>query len=238
MGAFWTREQCRPGDLRLVARQTELTDSKSVVRLQWPCRSRRKKSHYREIQEEPRLQVKSGHRVIGSRHGCFRAYGRYQCADAVKHGSATATTAVHLYKIQAIAGRRPEMKTIADWCSLIVTVKTIKAGARGGQLIGGLIPGGSIPASVAATAAKSKVKLTYTNVVYATSAAIHWRAFQEQALGRSFGETGGAIGPASEIFWEIFTKRGLTRLLGNYDIAGLVHEPAGWEALADKLLLI
>lgn len=159
-------------------------------------------------------------------------------ADALKHGSATATTAVHLYKIQAIAKSNPKSKTIADWCSLIITVKTIKAKARGGQLIGGLIPGGSIPASVTATAAKSKVKLTYTNVVYATAAAIHWRAFQEQALGRSFGGTGGATGPGSEIYWEIFTKRGLTRLLGNYDIAGLVHEPAGWEALADKLLLI
>lgn len=158
--------------------------------------------------------------------------------DVVTHGNATATTSIHLLKIQAIAKRKRESKTIADWCSLISTVKGIKAAARGGQLVGGLIPGGSIPTSVAATVAKSGVKLRYTNVIYYTAAAIHWRAFQEQALGRSFGGTGGSIGPGSEIFWEIFTKRGLTRLLGNYDIAGLVQEPAGWEALADKLLLI
>lgn len=160
-------------------------------------------------------------------------------AGTVMHGNATATTSVHLLKIQAIAKRKRESRTIADWCSLICTVKAIKAATRGGQLIGGLIPGGSIPTTVAATVAKSGVKLTYTNVVYTTAAAIHWRAFQEQAIsgGRGMG-TGGAIGPGSEIFWEIFTKRGLTRLLGNYDIAGLVREPAGWEALADKLLLI
>jgi hypothetical protein len=30
----------------------------------------------------------------------------------------------------------------------------------------------------------------------------------------------------------------MTVLLGNYDIAQLIQEPAGWEPLADKLLLI
>ena len=49
---------------------------------------------------------------------------------------------------------------------------------------------------------------------------------------------GGGVGPASRIYWEIFTRRGLTRLLGQYDIAQLVKEPCGWEALTDKLLLM
>ncbi|WP_419730310.1 hypothetical protein [Lichenicola sp.] len=53
------------------------------------------------------------------------------------------------------------------------------------------------------------------------------------------GSRGGAgAGPASGIFWEIFTKRGATRAFGKYDIQALVKEPAGWMALADKLLLI
>ena len=53
------------------------------------------------------------------------------------------------------------------------------------------------------------------------------------------GTRGGAgAGPASGIFWEIFTKRGATRAFGKYDIQALVKEPAGWMALADKLLLI
>ncbi len=50
--------------------------------------------------------------------------------------------------------------------------------------------------------------------------------------------TGPKAGPASTIFWEIFTKRGATRLLGAYDVAALVREPAGWMALGDKLMLI
>ena len=49
---------------------------------------------------------------------------------------------------------------------------------------------------------------------------------------------GPAAGPASRIFWEIFAKRGATRLLGACDVAALVREPAGWMALGDKLMLI
>ncbi len=156
-------------------------------------------------------------------------------ASTVMHGNATATTGLHMIKISAIAKSYPQSKTIGDWCDLVMRVKAAKAGIRGGQLIGGLIPGGSIPTQVAATVAKAGVKLTFTNTIYYTAAAIHWRAFQEQAISHG---RGGKIGPGSRIFWEIFTKRGMTALLGQYDIAGLIREPAGWEALADKLLLI
>ena len=51
-------------------------------------------------------------------------------------------------------------------------------------------------------------------------------------------DTGGSVGPASRIVWELFTKRGITRILGAYDIAAIVNEPAGWMAINDKLLLI
>ncbi|MBE7210245.1 MAG: hypothetical protein INR65_04435 [Gluconacetobacter diazotrophicus] len=43
---------------------------------------------------------------------------------------------------------------------------------------------------------------------------------------------------ADAIVREIFTKRGATRLFGAYDVDALIDEPAGWLALADKLMLI
>ncbi|GGF34636.1 hypothetical protein GCM10011611_46090 [Aliidongia dinghuensis] len=49
---------------------------------------------------------------------------------------------------------------------------------------------------------------------------------------------GANAGPASKIFWEIFTRRGFTRFLGAYEIEALIKEPAGWMALGDKLTLI
>lgn len=51
-------------------------------------------------------------------------------------------------------------------------------------------------------------------------------------------KVGREAGPASAIVWEIFTKRGATRVFGAYDVAALVREPAGWMALGDKLMLI
>ncbi|MCB8881049.1 hypothetical protein ACELLULO517_12455 [Acidisoma cellulosilytica] len=62
-----------------------------------------------------------------------------------------------------------------------------------------------------------------------------WPARQNTTFAQ---RTGPDAGPASSIIWEIFTKRGATRLLGRYDVASIIAEPAGWMALADKLLLI
>lgn len=45
-------------------------------------------------------------------------------------------------------------------------------------------------------------------------------------------------GAATQVMAEIFTKRGATRILGAYDIAALIKEPAGWMALGEKLMLI
>jgi len=151
------------------------------------------------------------------------------------HANAVGSTTGHMMKVIAIARSYKQTRTISEWCDVVLAAKTVKAAIRGGQLIGGLIPGGSLPASVAATVAKTGVKLTMTNLCYTTAANIHWRAYQEQAI--SHGK-GGGIGPGSRIYWEIFARRGFTRIFGAYDVAQLVREPAGWRALADKLLLI
>ncbi len=42
-------------------------------------------------------------------------------------------------------------------------------------------------------------------------------------------------GPASRIFAEVFKRRGMTRVLGAYDVAGLIKEPAGWMVLGERL---
>lgn len=159
--------------------------------------------------------------------------------SSVMHANATGSTAAHMIKIVAIAKSYRQTKTIQDWCEVVMAAKKAKAAIRGGQLVGGLIPGLSLPASVVAIVAKAAVKLTLTNICFTTAASIHWRAFREQAIsgGLELG-TGGKTGPASKIYWEIFARRGATRVFGRYDTARLISEPGGWQALADKLLLI
>lgn len=159
--------------------------------------------------------------------------------SSIMHANATGTTLAHMMQVKAVARSIPNSKTIDQWCDVILKAKLAKATIRGGQLVTGFIPGAHAPAAIAAAIAKTGFKLTMTNSVYSTAASVHWRAFQEQAIsgGRGMG-TGRKIGPASRLFYEIFTKRGMTALLGRYDIASLIQEPGGWEALADKLMLI
>ncbi len=153
--------------------------------------------------------------------------------------NALGSTGVHLYKIAAIAAAHKQTITISNWCKVIIAAKSAKLGLRGAGLAGDLIPAASMPVGIATAIAAAGVKLSLTNLVYATAAKVHWRAFQEQSVsgGRGLG-TGGKIGPGSQLFWEIFTRRGVTAVFGRYDIAQLVNEPAGWRALGDKLMLM
>ena len=55
---------------------------------------------------------------------------------------------------------------------------------------------------------------------------------------RSAAKPASRKAPASAIMYEIFTKRGITRLFGKYDTAAIMREPSGWLALNDKLMLM
>lgn len=150
------------------------------------------------------------------------------------HANASGSTLAHMLKLEAIAKGYRQSETISRWIELCMKMKTAKLAIRGGQAAGALAGGiASTVLGVGAGAAKVGVKLTMTKVVLRTSAEIHWRAFQEQAISRQ-----SKAGPASRIAYEIFTRRGATRIFGKYDVDRFIREPSGWLALSDKLLLI
>ena len=161
-------------------------------------------------------------------------------AGIMQHGNAVASTGAHLIKLNNMAKSYKQSRTLSGWFDLLIRMKTVKAGVRGTQLVGSSIPvaGVSITAGIAAAVAKLGIKVTYTNICLMTSADLHWRAFQEQAIsGGLLGKT-GKVGPASNMIYELFTRRGVTRVFGKYDIDAIIKEPAGWMAISDKLLLI
>lgn len=167
--------------------------------------------------------------------------GGVNVADIGIHANALGSTGAHMVGLIAIASdkRYKEARAVQDWLKLVLAMKTAKAGIRTGSLIGGIVPGAALPAGIATTVAKMGIKLTLSKACLTTSAAIHWRAYQEQRISGGLGlGSGGRIGPASRIFWEIFTRRGATALFGKYDIDALVREPGGWLALNDKLMLL
>jgi hypothetical protein len=154
--------------------------------------------------------------------------------------NAIGSTGAHMYRLNQIAKSYKGSVTISEWLTLVQKMKAAKLAIRAGSLGGSFIPicGDCLVGNLSALA-KLGIKVTMTSACMTTAAAIHWRAFQEQQMSGGLGRgTGRKVGPASRIFWEIFTRRGVTRLFGKYDIDALVKEPAGWMALSDKLMLI
>jgi hypothetical protein len=154
----------------------------------------------------------------------------------LKEGNAVVTTTGHLIGVKAAGASFKKSETITRWIDAMIKAKAAKLGVRGAGLAGAAIP---VPAvgltvNIASTVAKLGIKLTLGKLLTRTAMEVHWRAYQELVIGRSHGP----CGPASAMFFEIFTKRGATRIFGKYDTETLIREPGGWMALEDKLKLI
>lgn len=158
-------------------------------------------------------------------------------ASIARDGSAALTSAGHLLAVRSVATGFKKSETVTGWVDACVKAKAAKVGIRGASVAGAAvpIPGFSLGVSAATTIAKLGIKLKLGNLLARTALEVHWRAYQEVVIGRS---TNKPVGPASAIFYEIFTKRSATKLFGNYDVNKLIREPAGWYALRDKLTLM
>jgi hypothetical protein len=118
--------------------------------------------------------------------------------------------------------------------------KAIKLGVRSSSLAGAVIPVGGLGLATSAVAAIAAlgIKLTLGKLIARTAMEVHWRSFQETKIASAFGGVSGPQGPGSSMFYEVFTRRGVTRVFGKYDTGQLILEPGGWLALNDKLLLL
>lgn len=158
------------------------------------------------------------------------------------HGSAVGSTGAHIMGIRAAGNGFKDSQTIMRWMDAILKAKYAKLAVRGGGLAGAAIP---IPAvglgvNIASTVAKLGIKVTLGKLIARVAMEVHWRAYQENKINSILpGRTAGsAVGPASAMFVEIFTRRGLSQIFGKYDVDAFLDEPGGWMALNDKLMLM
>lgn len=151
--------------------------------------------------------------------------------------NATGSTGVHIYKLRAIAGNTKRSRTISRWLDVILQMKSAKAVTRGTQAVVSLVPGGCVTASLICSLAAAGLRFTMASVCYRTAAELHWRAFLEGRIAGFKGLSAGG-GPAERIITELFTRRGVTRVFGQYDIKAIINEPCGWLAVADKIMLM
>jgi hypothetical protein len=170
----------------------------------------------------------AGSMTSGASHG-VDAFGGAQ------HVNSTASTGLHLHRLDAIRLQYPDSEQVGLWLDTVERAKAQKLLIRGTQAFGALtpIPGVNIGASVVAALAKIAAKNIMGVRCHQAAQEIHWLAHQEQTKTK-----GKSAGPASAVVWEIFTRRTATRVLGTYDIDSLVKEPGGWMALGDKLMLV
>ncbi|WP_366655640.1 hypothetical protein [Fodinicurvata sp. EGI_FJ10296] len=187
--------------------------------------------------------VKSfGSSVASVASGAASAVTMVDVAGLALHGSAVGTTGAHIMGIKASGKGFRNSQTIMYWMDAMLKAKYAKLAVRGTGLAGAAIP---IPAvglgvTIASTVAKLGIKVTLGKLIARVAMEVHWRAYQENKInsilpGRSAGL---AVGPASAMFVEIFTRRGLTRIFGQYDVDSFMKEPGGWMALNDKLMLM
>jgi hypothetical protein len=168
------------------------------------------------------------------------AHGVDPISTAV-HATSAANTSIHLLMLKKIADKSKNSTKLSHSLDLIIRIKSIKLAARTVSLAAAVIPfapaqtaGGVLGAVIG-----QGVKLTTGQAYQLCAMEIHWQAFREQAVsgGKKLG-TGGNVGPASQIVWELFNRRSYGRLLGKYDVGTIVSEPAGFMAIADKIMLL
>jgi len=154
-----------------------------------------------------------------------------------RHAAADASTAIHIYKLNAIGNGFGQSTTVSDWLKVFIKMKAFKAAIRTGNLASDATPVAIASAvfGVASSLGAMAVKKSMEEVCMITAMQVHWRAYQETAVA---GSLGGGTGPATRIFEEMLTRRIHRFLGGSYDVRGIIKEPAGWVVLNDKLMLI
>jgi hypothetical protein len=182
-----------------------------------------------------------GGAAIGIAGGIGSGITQIDVLSAVQHGSAIGTTTAHMVGVNAAGKGFRKSETVTGWISAIQKAKAAKIGVRSVDLAGAVIPVGALGLATSATTAIARlgIKLTLGKLIARTAIEVHWRAHVETRISGAFGGAAGQPqGPASAIMYEIFTKRGFTRVFGKYDTAAIMREPSGWLALNDKLMLM
>ena len=163
--------------------------------------------------------------------------GGVDTVSAAMHLNATGSTLAHVMKLRAIAKQTRQSRTISNWLEVVFAMKAGKTAVRGSQAVVSLIPGGCLTVGVIASLAAAGIRVGMSTVCYRTAAELHWRAFLEGRIAGFKGLSAGG-GPAERIITELFTRRGVTRVFGQYDIKAIINEPCGWMAVADKIMLM
>ena len=180
--------------------------------------------------------------ALGSIGSAFTAVNT---ADIAKHGSSSASTAVHLYRLRQMAEKVKDGGSLRAHLDLLVKLKAAKLGARGVQLTTACIPipGVSLIGTGAALGHQFVYVKSLDELILRTAWSIHWRAYRELVLLRG---SVTAKGPAVAIARELCTLSvtNVSKRTECLDVGSLhsveklnriLMEPAGYLVLQFKM---
>jgi hypothetical protein len=194
---------------------------------------------------QARLAKSLASEAQGLATGGLKAFTVVDPATMVSAGASIGGTIAHTVALAAIAKRWRNSATVSAWIDCLSALKMAKLGHKTLEMISASIPYlppgaptalqalAELP-TVAGLAESTGVAVAGGAIVRRVAIELHWCPYREQVLARS----GGAVGPASAILVELFTRRTETRLLGKYDTDAIINEPAGWMAISDKIALL
>ena len=172
--------------------------------------------------------------------------------DLAMNASASVNTGIHLHKLAGLRGGASPGATDAKQAQLLeknlnylVKIKKNKAVVSGINLAFSAIPGGQLAGAAAqVVSGLTAIKPVFARIlsrgihagvdnrdVVQVAIAVHYLAWKEQRAAA------GVQRPATAVFSEVFTQRGMSRVVHKYSASSLINEPCGWLALADKLAL-
>lgn len=157
-----------------------------------------------------------------------------------KHGLAGASTGAHLIRLGLLARRVRQSAYLVGLIEDMIKIKTGKAGVRGAHLAAACIPeaiASTVVDGVTSLAAAG-LQIAFKDIINRVSCEVHWRAYQELAIGRI---AGGGFGPACMMMQELMNHihsvgNGVFTPTGT--VKKLIHEPAGFLVIKDKLSMM
>ncbi len=149
--------------------------------------------------------------------------------------NATYSSSRHIHSLRALLSKYRSYRDMSEMITMVLDNKKLSCGHAISTAISSGVPFSGTPVTMAKSISKTSYKAMNGQKVVYFSIWLHFKAWREMRVASFFGGTSGPQGPASELFFEIFTRRGFTSLFGKHDVMGLLNEPCGWMALQKKM---
>lgn len=155
-----------------------------------------------------------------------------------QHGSATYSTMNHMAQLSRIGAGSSQDSLVCGWLETVQRMKSAKRGIRAGQVVGSVSLTG-LPIGAITLLSSHGIKLTQNKLCLATAMHIHYYAFLNSTGNTKLAQSVTRRAAATRIFKELMSRSFLMgSFFGEYDVDAIILEPAGWQVIADKLLLV